>query len=200
MSKGELFNATLMPDDDWWHVLWPDPSRVVKDVGIIKDMEVVDLCCGDGYFTKPICDAVNPGQVYAIDMDTNLLARAEKACFPSSNFKLICGDALDLPQLVNGKVDYVFMANTFHGVPDQLFLSMAINKVLKDGGRFSVINWNRVPREDTPVLDQPRGPEFNLRMKPEEVQSVVEPAGFVLDKMVDVGPFHYAAIFYKITH
>ena len=59
---------------------------------------------------------------------------------------------------------------------------------------------NAVTNANTPVLDQPRGPEFNLRMKPEEVQSVVEPAGFVLDKMVDVGPFHYAAIFYKITH
>ena len=189
-----------MPDEDWWHVLWPDPSRVIGDVGIIKNMDVVDLCCGDGYFTKPICEAANPGKVYAIDMDTDLLARAEKACHSYKNFKSISGDALELPQLVNGLVDYVFIANTFHGVPDQLFLAKAVNQILKDEGRFAVINWNKVPREETQVLDQPRGPDTHLRMQPEQVQSVVEPAGFALEKVVEVGSFHYAAIFYKSTH
>ncbi len=49
INKGGLFPATIMPDDDWWHDLWPDPSRVIEDVGITKNMDVVDLCCGDGY-------------------------------------------------------------------------------------------------------------------------------------------------------
>jgi SAM-dependent methyltransferase len=197
MNKGELFPATIMPDDDWWHALWPDPSRVIHDVGITKGLNVVDLCCGDGYFTKSVCELVTPGQVYGVDMDANLLAKAEKACGSYNNFLSIHGDALDLPQLVGRLVDYVFIANTFHGVPEQLYLSKMVHQTLNDTGRFTVINWYRRSREETTVLDQPRGPDTELRMQPEDVQQVVEPAGFVLEKIFDVGPYHYAAIFCK---
>jgi len=47
------------------------------------------------------------------------------------------------------------------------------------------------------VLDQPRGPDTELRMQPEDVQQVVEPAGFRLEKVVDVGPYHYGVVFIK---
>ena len=50
----ELFEATAMPDRDWWQALWPDPKRVLTDIGIRRGMHVVDLCCGDGYFTAPL--------------------------------------------------------------------------------------------------------------------------------------------------
>ena len=53
MPDERLFPATIMPDSDWWHALWPDPEAVLKAVGIKPDMQVVDLCCGDGHFTKP---------------------------------------------------------------------------------------------------------------------------------------------------
>ena len=55
MPDERLFPATIMPDSDWWHALWPDPEAVLKAVGIEPDMQVIDLCCGDGHFTKPMC-------------------------------------------------------------------------------------------------------------------------------------------------
>ncbi|NIP64400.1 MAG: methyltransferase, partial [Gammaproteobacteria bacterium] len=39
-----------MPDRDWWNALWPDPEEIVRLVGVEAGMNVVDLCCGDGYF------------------------------------------------------------------------------------------------------------------------------------------------------
>jgi methylase of polypeptide subunit release factors len=30
------------------------PARVLSDTGLVRDMSVVDLCCGDGWFTLPI--------------------------------------------------------------------------------------------------------------------------------------------------
>jgi hypothetical protein len=47
------------------------------------------------------------------------------------------------------------------------------------------------------VLGQPRGPDTPLRMEPEDVRRVVEPAGFALSGIVDVGPYHYGAVFRK---
>ena len=197
MNKQAIFPATMMPDKDWWHALWPDPAAVLSAVGIKPNMQVVDLCCGDGHFTKPMCELVHPGKTWALDLDADLLGEAKQGCKDNSNFHAILGDARELNQQIDEPVDFIFIANTFHGVPEKTELSEAAYASLKKGGRFAVINWYRRPREETPVLDQPRGPDTELRMQPEDVQKFVEPAGFKLEKVVDVGPCHYAAIFIK---
>jgi hypothetical protein len=38
-----LFEATEMPTAGWWEALWPAPHEIVTAVGILPDMEVVDL-------------------------------------------------------------------------------------------------------------------------------------------------------------
>lgn len=197
MNDDALFPATVMPDKDWWQSLWSDPEDVLRRVGIGPDMQVVDLCCGDGHFTKPMCQLVDPGKTWAVDLDENLLGQAEKGCQDNPNFHAILGDARELPKQISEPVDFVFIANTFHGVPDKTGLSQAVHQTLKQNGRFAIINWYRRPREETTVLDQPRGPDTELRMEPEEVQQFVEPAGFKLEKVVDVGPYHYGAVFLK---
>lgn len=199
MTDKTLFPATRMPDKDWWHALWPDPKSVLQSVGIQPDMEVVDLCCGDGHFTKPMCELTESGKVWALDMDKELLTEAEQLCQNHNNFQSILGDARELHKAIGHEVDFVFIANTFHGVPDKTSLSKAVFEVLKPGGKFAIVNWYPKPREETIVLDQPRGPDTKLRMSPEEVQSFVEPAGLKLEKVVDVGSYHYASIFSKRT-
>jgi SAM-dependent methyltransferase len=79
---------------------------------------------------------------------------------------LIEGDAYDVAKLVPRLVDYVLIANTFHGVPDKLRLARAVAAVLKPGGEFAVVNWHRRPREKTTVLGKARGPRTDMRMKP----------------------------------
>ena len=145
-----------MPDQDWWQALWPDPEAVLRNVGIEADMQVVDLCCGDGHFTKPLCRLVHPGKTWALDLDKDLLRQAEQGCQDNPNFRAILGDARDLPKLIGEPVDFVFIANTFHGVPDKTELARAVHRSLKPGGRFAIVNWYRRPREETPVLGQPR--------------------------------------------
>lgn len=200
MPDERLFPATMMPDKDWWHALWSDPEAVLRTVGIKTGMDVIDLCCGNGLFTRPLCELVRPGKVWALDLDAVLLAEAEWACGDSPNFQSVLGDARDLPGRIGEPVDFVFIANTLHGVPDKPALVAAVCASLKVGGSFAVINWYRRPREETRVLDQPRGPDTELRMEPEEVRQVVEPAGFELKQIVDVGPYHYGALFVKSAH
>ena len=92
-------------------------------------------------------------------------------------------------------VDYVFLANTFHGVLDQLGLARGVAAALKPKGLFGIINWHRRPREETAVLGQPRGPKTQMRMEACDVTAVVEPAGLVLNRKVELPPFHYGAVF-----
>ncbi len=195
----KIFPATLMPDPDWWHTLWPDPDATIAKLGIHAGLAVVDLCCGDGYFTAAIARRVGTGRVIGFDLDPTLLEQAKAACQEQTNCTWINGDASDLGRLINGKVDYVLIANTFHGVPDPTALSREVAAILKRDGKFAIVNWHPRPREETTVLGQPRGPRTDMRMSPEAVQAVVEPAGFGLESVVDLGPYHYGAIFVATT-
>ena len=192
-----LFEATAMPDRDWWRALWPDPKQVLENIGVVRGMRVVDLCCGDGYFTVPMGQLIADGSVVAVDLSADLLAaaRAEAGQAAAGNVTFIQGDAMKLAELVQDPVDLVLIANTFHGAPDHTGLARAVRATLRPDGAFVVINWWPRPREETPVLGKPRGPRSELRFSPEQVAAWVEPAGFRLREVKEVGPYHYGAIF-----
>jgi SAM-dependent methyltransferase len=82
-------------------------------------------------------------------------------------------DACELAEVVSAPVDFVLIANTFHGVPDKTLLAQAVAEVLAPGGHLAIVNWHRRPREETTVFGQPRGPKTDLRMTPDEVQAAV---------------------------
>jgi ubiquinone/menaquinone biosynthesis C-methylase UbiE len=196
MTLPGFFVGTGMPDPGWWEALWPDPARVLADVGIASGMEVVDLCCGDGWFTLPLARMVR--SVVAIDIDAKLLEAAkvrimERGGAPNCNF--IEANAYDLGRTMSGPVDHVFLANAFHGVPDKPRLATAVRDVLKPGGEFSIVSWHAMPREETEVLGEPRGPATELRMTPEQTIAGVEPSGLRHVRTVQVSPYHYAAVF-----
>lgn len=193
----ELFEATAMPDRDWWQALWPDPKRVLTDIGIRRGMHVVDLCCGDGYFTAPLAQLLGDGTVVAVELSADMMAaaRIEVERATVGNVTFVRGDAMKLAELVPDPVDLVLIANTFHGAPDHTGLARAARAALRADGAFVVINWWPRPREETAVLGKPRGPRFDLRFSPEQVAAWVEPAGFRLREVKEVGPYHYGAIF-----
>lgn len=195
-----LFPATAMPDRDWWEALWPDPAQVLRRLGIGPGQTVLDLCCGDGYFTAPL-SALVEGRVYALDLSQAMLdqARAEVARLGVPEPQWLCADARELARVLPEPVDCVLIANTFHGVPEPEALASAVAAVLKPGGTFVVVNWYARPREETPVLGKPRGPRDALRMSPERTRTVVEPAGFRLARVVELPPYHYGAVFARQT-
>ena len=199
MTEERFFPATAMPDRDWWQALWPDPAGVLSRLGIEAGQTVADLCCGDGYFTAPLARLVQ-GRVYALDIDPDMLgqARAEVERAGASALDFICADARELAEALPETVDFVLMANTFHGVPEKTAMARAVAAVLKPRGQFAVVNWHALPRERTVVLGAPRGPKTEMRMSPDDVRSVVEPAGFMLKRVVELPPFHYGAVFRKV--
>lgn len=194
-----FYPATAMPDADWWQVLWPTPADVLTSLGVRAGMVAVDLCCGDGLFTAPLTDIVR--HVFAVDIDPQMLALANSrlTAGASKRCRFIQGDAYDLPRQVSDRIDYVLMANTFHGVPDKTRLSFAVSAVLRTGGKFAVVNWHRCPREDTVVLGRPRGPKTEMRIESAEVAEAVEKTGLWLREVIELPPYHYGAVFEKIA-
>jgi SAM-dependent methyltransferase len=193
MTAG-FFPATTMPDADWWEALWRDPAKVLVAMGVEPGMVVVDLCCGDGLFTAPLARIAD--RVCAIDIDPAVLdrARVRAAAAGATNCKFVVADAMTVDTVVPEPVDYVFLANTFHGVPDQLGLARAVAACLKPQGKFGIVSWHRRPREETVVLGQPRGPKTEMRIEAGDVTAIVEPAGLLLDRAVELPPYHYGVV------
>jgi ubiquinone/menaquinone biosynthesis C-methylase UbiE len=192
-----FFPATAMPDADWWQALWPDPRSVLVEMGIETGMVVVDLCCGDGLFTAPLCSMAS--RVYAIDIDRQMLDRARTVIGEVTNCRFTVADAMNIQAVVPEPVDYIFLANTFHGVPDKTALARAVAAILTRRGLFGIVNWHHRAREETVVLGQPRGPRTEMRMEPDEVAAAVEPVGLRLARTVELPPYHYGSIFKKLT-
>jgi SAM-dependent methyltransferase len=190
-----FFEGTEMPTAGWWEALWPDPAGVLAAVGITPGMEVIDLCSGDGWFTLQIAKIVR--HVTAIDIDPSLLdvARYRLTENGITNCDFVAGDAYELATLVPHQADFVFMANAFHGVPDQPRLSRAVRATLKPGGQFAIVNWHPRPREETTILGEPRGPKTELRLSPEATIAAVEESGLKLARLTEIPPYHYGAIF-----
>jgi ubiquinone/menaquinone biosynthesis C-methylase UbiE len=153
-----FFPGTEMPTAGWWEALWSHPAGVLAAVGLRSGMDVIDLCSGDGWFTLQIAKIAR--HVSAIDIDPNLLEVARYRLEESevTNCEFIAGDAYDIATLT-APADFVFMANAFHGVPDRARLAQAVETALKADGRFAIVNWHKRPREETPILGEPRGPK-----------------------------------------
>jgi SAM-dependent methyltransferase len=192
-----FFQGTEMPDTVWWQALFPDPARVLTLAGLAPGMDAVDLCCGDGWFTLPMAKTAR--HVWAVDIDAKMLALASRRLAQNrlTNCDFQLGNACRLADHVPRPVDFVFMANSFHGVPDRERLAHTVGEVLNLRGHFAIINWHQLPREKTAVLGQPRGPASELRLSPEQTVKSVEAGGLKGTAIVDIPPYHYGAIFEK---
>jgi SAM-dependent methyltransferase len=190
-----FFEGTELPDGNWWRALWRDPAGVLAAVGVMPDMDVIDLCSGDGWFTPHIAHVAR--HVTSIDIDPHLLKLARRR-LPASgihNCEFVIGDAYEVARLVKQPVDFVFLANVFHGVPDKPRLAKAVHDALKPRGRFAIVNWHDRPREETIVQGEPRGPRTELRLSPAATIEAVEAGGLRQMGVVELPPYHYAAIF-----
>src|SRR5947208_16209893 len=99
-----FFQGTGMPESCFWEALWPDPAKVIRDVGIPVGVTVVDLCAGDGWFTLRLSKIARA--VIAIDIDGKLLdsARVRLAENGVTNCVFIEANAYDVATVVRDPV------------------------------------------------------------------------------------------------
>lgn len=189
------FQNTRQPDWDWWGELWSNPKDMLRTLGLSSEQSVADIGSGNGYFTLPAAELVDDASVYAIDVDTELLAELSTVAQTHglTNINAIHGDARHLTDVLPEPVDVVMIANTFHGVEDKVGFTKQVFQSLRPNGRFIIVNWRDLPKEETTVAGTARGPPEELRMSVTETHEVIAE---VFDEIqeVDLPPYHYALI------
>src|SRR3954453_20528977 len=120
MTLPGFFQGTGMPDAGWWEALWPNPAKVLADVGLEAGMSAVDLCCGDGWF--PLSMVKIARHVIGIDIDAGLLETARTRLTETgvTNCTFVEADAFEIGRVLRAPADHVFLANVFHGVPRRI--------------------------------------------------------------------------------
>ena len=124
-------------------------ESVVKSLGALNGLQVLDLGCGDG--TTAIPAAQLGADVLGVDIASNLVAagnrRAQELGLANCRFEE--GDASDLHQLPNRRFDLVLSIFGAMFAPKPMDVAKEMVRVAKPGGRIVMGNW--IPGDPTLV-------------------------------------------------
>ena len=117
-----------------------DTQKRLEDAGVSPGQVVLDYGCGIGSYAIPAARMVGDGgMVFALDIHPlaieSVKRRVEKEHL--TNVKTICS-GLDTG-LADSSVDTVLLYDVLHSVPDQQALLQELHRVLKPGGRLSIL-------------------------------------------------------------
>jgi ubiquinone/menaquinone biosynthesis C-methylase UbiE len=154
-------------------LLWIPPADVIGALAVHSGETIADVGAGTGYFSLPLSSAVGAmGKVYAVDGQSEMLAWLKvKLDQPEfSNIELIHAEA-GQSGLTASSCDLFFLANLWHEIEDRDAVLMEAQRVLKKGGRISILDW----RTD---VEPVAGPPLAHRITPVDALRELQLAGF----------------------
>lgn len=116
-------------------------EALVKELGIVDGLEVLDLGCGDGTTALPA--ARLGAHVLGVDIASNLVqagnARAQRLGITNCRFQQ--GDATDLNELEDDRFDLVISIFGAMFAPRPFDVAKEMVRVTRPGGRIVMGNW-----------------------------------------------------------
>ncbi|MFC1644421.1 class I SAM-dependent methyltransferase [Patescibacteria group bacterium] len=168
-----------------------DPMEILGHVELTKGQVVADFGCGPGFFTIPVAELVGgEGHVYALDVLEEVLTSVNSQAKTKGIYNITTkraniekdgGSGLD-----SGMADVVIVKNVLFQNNDKEIILREAFRVLKDDGKVLIMEWNK--------SNLMFGPEAELRVDIEDVKSMLEKIGFVVDESFDAGDFHYVVV------
>ncbi|MEE8449898.1 MAG: methyltransferase domain-containing protein [Thermodesulfobacteriota bacterium] len=122
--------------------LFTNRAKVLSWARIRVGDHVLELGPGPGFFTGHLAKKVAPGLVYALDVQTGMIAKAKMRLEPEglANVRFAVGDAECLP-LNPGAVDKVFAYQVLEEVADLNSAISEIKRVLRPKGTLAIIQY-----------------------------------------------------------
>ena len=165
-----------------------NPSEVLKQLELGKEMVAADFGCGSGGWVIPLAKKLEEGKVFAIDiLDESLSAlRAKIKLEKILNIEVLKSDVEKTSRVLKNSCDLVLMTNLLFKVADIKKVFEEGKRVLKTGGKILVVDWKK---------DASFGPKE--KVLPEVVKKIAGEIGLKLEKEFEAGLYHYALIFEK---
>jgi ubiquinone/menaquinone biosynthesis C-methylase UbiE len=117
------------------------PDKVMDAMGVKPGMFIGEVGAGNGRYAVKMAERVGPlGKIYANDINPVKINFLNRRCKRNgiTNIETILGTVTD-PKLPKGKLDIVYLINTFHHLDKPIELLKNIIPALKPGGRLVII-------------------------------------------------------------
>ena len=126
-----------------YHLLKPD--ILLQKLGIAPGSTLLDMGCGNGFFTFPAAAAMgDKGMVIAADMSLPMLAALNDRNPPDTVQILHCEEVL--LDVEDGSVDAAIGIALYHEFQDPHENLQELIRILRPGGKVMILDW--IPEDD----------------------------------------------------
>jgi len=162
-----------------------DPYKILEDIGLRKNMVLVDIGCNDGFFTLPALDIVGgDGFVYGIDIDAEAIERLnlDLKNKQTANYSVRVAKA-ENTILGDNEADIIFLGTVLHDFESPLQVLKNCQKMLKPKGFLINLDWR-----DSPMAI---GPPLEIRFSIEKASQLIQQADLNIEKSYDYDQYYY---------
>jgi len=177
-AEVERYIATLLAPERIERLRVP---LVLEKLDPAPDALIGDLGCGPGIFSLAFAERCPSGLVFASDVEPAqldaLIARTKSAGV--RNIVPVLA-SLDDPHFPPGRLDMVFIADTYHHLENRVEYMRRLARCLAPGGRVVLLDYKPGP--------QPHGPPPEHKLAAGVMQRELEQAGYVQVQSFDTHP------------
>ncbi len=154
MHKFDPARAARLLEPNRYHLVKPD--NLLQKLGIPPGSTLLDLGCGNGFFTFPAAAAMGEdGMVIAADTSDYMLQLLRDRN-PRDNVQILKVDEVEM-DVDTRSVDGAVLINIYHEFSDRKANFAELRRVLKPGGKVMVLDW-------APVAESLSGPPVKHRV------------------------------------
>ena len=166
------------------------PNEILEAIELKSGQNIADIGAGGGYFSLKFAEtAGSEGEIYAVDTNQEFLdfIRRSAAEKKLNNIITILAieDRLDLPEK---SLDFIFMRNITHHIPNRVEYFENLKNLLKPDGRIIVIEYK-------PCISFSFRGIFGHYVPKERIIQEMEEVGYLLEKEFDFLPEQHFTIY-----
>lgn len=165
-----------------------DSEALMARLNLSGDETLVDAGAGPGAFAFRFAKELPQGRVFAVDIDTALLAgiAAQAEAEDITNIVTVEAEKLDIPA---ASADIVFCCTVLHEVAKKEAFLSDYYRLLKHGGRIFIVEFVSGRRSMDP---SDRG--MRAFIPPEQTECLLATAGFTAISSENINPLIYLTI------
>ncbi len=168
-----------------------DPAAILAVCNLQSTDSVADFGAGSGFMARAALAAVPQGNVFAIEINRDIVARLTQDATDMHLDRLhpLWGD-IELKggsKLADQSMDFIILSNVLFHIEDKQGCMHEVLRVLKPAGRLLVVDWS----ESFGGM----GPRPDMVFDKEHARALVEKHGFsILNDQIAAGDHHYAIL------
>ena len=172
--------------DDPARDAWQKPTEILDALHLERTTRVADLGAGTGYFSAQIAKRIPQGELFAVDIEPDMLRYLEERKHREHLHVLTpilaSAETPNLPE----PVDVVLVVDTYHHIDNRTTYFAKLRGLLRANGRLAIVDFKP---------DAPDGPPLEHRISSDQVTAELSSAGYSLVATHQFLPRQYFLVF-----